>query len=181
MIEPLLQMSSLSAINLPVVEMAVYMINCIYTIHSMLSLYEYTDKKLEKLEAQIEANLDQLVNEQAYYILSKTDLLDAYKIIQNHDSKQRGPLANILGLDSNTLKSAMVFISVYQFILGIEYLVLFWFLRLKEQIRCLSLLTGQLGYSSAQSYYWLEHSVRTLKKNKQIVYLNFSFVLFSKG
>jgi hypothetical protein len=112
-IEPLLQMSSLSAINLPVVEMAVYMINCIYTIHSMLSLYEYTDKKLEKLEAQIEANLDQLVNEQAYYILSKTDLLDAYKIIQNHDSKQRGPLANILGLDSNTLKSAMVFISFF--------------------------------------------------------------------
>ena len=52
-IEPMLQMSSLSAINLPVTDMAVYMINCIYTIHSMLSLYEYTDKKLEKLEAQV--------------------------------------------------------------------------------------------------------------------------------
>ena len=52
-IEPMLQMSSLSAINLSVIEMAVYMINCIYTIHSMLSLYEYTDKKLEKLEAQV--------------------------------------------------------------------------------------------------------------------------------
>ncbi len=49
----MLQMSSLSAINLPVTDMAVYMINCIYTIHSMLSLYEYTDKKLEKLEAQV--------------------------------------------------------------------------------------------------------------------------------
>lgn len=49
----MLQMSSLSAINLPVIDMAVYMINCIYSIHSMLSLYEYTDKKLEKLEAQV--------------------------------------------------------------------------------------------------------------------------------
>jgi hypothetical protein len=46
-------MCSLSAINLPTADMAVYMINCIYTMHSMLSLYEYTDTKLEKLEAQV--------------------------------------------------------------------------------------------------------------------------------
>ena len=52
--------------------------------------------------------MDTLVNEQAYYILSKTDLLDAYKIIQNHDTKTKGGLVNMLGMDSNTLKSAMV-------------------------------------------------------------------------
>jgi hypothetical protein len=52
-VEPMLQMCSLSAINLPTVDMAVYMINCIYTMHSMLSLYEYTDVKLEKLQAQV--------------------------------------------------------------------------------------------------------------------------------
>ena len=52
-IEPMLQMASLSAMNLPIIEMAVFMINCIYTIHSMLLLYEYTDSKLEKLEAQV--------------------------------------------------------------------------------------------------------------------------------
>ncbi len=52
-VEPMVQMCSLSAINLPVVDMAVYMINCVYTIYTMLSLYEYTDKKLEKLEAQV--------------------------------------------------------------------------------------------------------------------------------
>jgi hypothetical protein len=156
-IEPLLQMSSLSAINLPVVEMGVYMINCIYTIHSMLSLYEYTDKKLEKLEAQIEANIDQLVNEQAYYILSKTDLLDAYKIIQNHDSKQRGPLGNMLGLDSNTLKSAMVFILIaFKLVYILFYFVFYAY---EEQIRCLSIITRQLGHFSTQPYYWLEHSV----------------------
>jgi len=57
----------------------------------------------------MDANLDSLINEQAYYILSKTDLLDAYKIIQNHDTKSRGPLVNVLGMDSNTLKAAMVF------------------------------------------------------------------------
>lgn len=53
--------------------------------------------------------MDTLVNEQAYYILTKTDLLDAYKIIQSHDIKTRGPLFNVLGMDANTLKSAMVF------------------------------------------------------------------------
>ena len=58
----MLQMSSLSAINLPVTDMAVYMINCIYTIHSMLSLYEYTDKKLEKLEAQVKCIFSKILN-----------------------------------------------------------------------------------------------------------------------
>ena len=57
---------------------------------------------------KIEANLDTLINEQAYHILSKTDLLDAYKIIQNHDPKARGPLSNVLGMDSSTLRSAIV-------------------------------------------------------------------------
>jgi hypothetical protein len=51
--------------------------------------------------------LDTLVNEQAYYILAKTDLLDAYRVIQGH-SKAKGPLNNVLGMDSTTLKSAMV-------------------------------------------------------------------------
>ncbi len=49
----MLQMCSLSAVNLSQIEMAVYMINCVYTLQSMLSLYEYTDTKLEKLEAQV--------------------------------------------------------------------------------------------------------------------------------
>ena len=39
--------------------------------------------------------MDTLVNEQAYFILSKTDLLDAYKIIQNHSTKSKGPLNNV--------------------------------------------------------------------------------------
>lgn len=49
----MIQMCSLSAVNLTQTEMAVYMINCVYTVQSMLALYEYTDTKLEKLEAQV--------------------------------------------------------------------------------------------------------------------------------
>lgn len=71
---------------------------------------------------KIEAHLDSLINEQAYFILSKTDLLDAYKIIQGHDSKQRGALVNLLGMDSGTLKAAMVLILIALFISEINYI-----------------------------------------------------------
>jgi hypothetical protein len=100
-------MSSLSAVKLSTIEMAVYMVNCVYTIHSMLSLYEYIDEKLEKLDALIEAHIDTLVNEQAHFVLAKTDLLEVYKIVQNHDAKQ-GPLVNQIGMDSVALKASMV-------------------------------------------------------------------------
>lgn len=53
--------------------------------------------------------MDTLINEQAYFILTKTDLLDVYKAIQNYDPKVQGPLINKLGMDTVTLRSAMVF------------------------------------------------------------------------
>ena len=52
--------------------------------------------------------MDTLINEQAYFVLSKTDLLDIYKAIQNYDQKSQGPLINKLGMDTVTLRSAMV-------------------------------------------------------------------------
>lgn len=104
----MLQVCSLSAVNLSPVETSVYMMNCIYEIHSLISLYEYTNDKIEKLEAQLDAHMDTLVNEQACFILTKTDLYDIYKAIQAHDIIAHGPLVNKIGLDSVTLKSAMV-------------------------------------------------------------------------
>jgi hypothetical protein len=52
--------------------------------------------------------MDTLINEQAYFILTKTDLLDIYKGIQNYDFKIQGPLINKLGMDTVSLRSAMV-------------------------------------------------------------------------
>jgi conserved oligomeric Golgi complex subunit 6 len=109
----MLQVCSLSAINLSPVETSVYMMNCIYEIYSLLSLYEYTDAKIEKLEAQLDAHMDTLVNEQACFILTKTDLYDIYKSIQAHDIIAHGPLVNKLGLDSVTLKAAMTKFDAY--------------------------------------------------------------------
>jgi hypothetical protein len=53
--------------------------------------------------------MDTLINEQAYFTLTKTDLLDIYKAIQNYDPKIQGPLITKLGMDTVTLRSAMVF------------------------------------------------------------------------
>ena len=51
-------MSSLSASQLSVVDMATYMINSLYTIHCTIALYEFTDKHLEMLKAQVSCSDD---------------------------------------------------------------------------------------------------------------------------
>ena len=53
MMDPLIQMCSVSASHLSTVDMATYMVNCIYLIQSTLALYEFTDQRLEMLQAQV--------------------------------------------------------------------------------------------------------------------------------
>jgi hypothetical protein len=50
---PLVQMCSVSASRLNTTDMATYMINCIYLIQNNLALYEFTDTRLEMLQAQV--------------------------------------------------------------------------------------------------------------------------------
>ena len=52
-IDPLLQMCSLSAAKLGVIEMAVYLVNCIGAIRSTLAVFAFTDEKIEMLEGQV--------------------------------------------------------------------------------------------------------------------------------
>ncbi len=65
-----------------------------------------------KSNIQIDANTDTLVGEQATYILLRTDLLDAYRIVekqqQESSTNHGGPLALKPGMDTVTLKAAMV-------------------------------------------------------------------------
>lgn len=53
MVDPLLQMCSVSASRLNTLDMAAYMINCICLMKTSLALYEYTDSRLEMLQAQV--------------------------------------------------------------------------------------------------------------------------------
>ncbi|UJR20606.1 hypothetical protein I4U23_023731 [Adineta vaga] len=110
-IDPLLQMCSLSAAKLGVVEMAVYLVNCYSAIRATLAVFAFTDEKIEMLEGHIDANADTLIGEQATYILLRTDLLDAYRIVEKQQQEANnidGPLALKPGMDTITLKAAMV-------------------------------------------------------------------------
>ena len=52
-VDPLLQMCSVSASRLNSIDMAAYMLNCIYLMQTTLALYEFTDTRLEMLQAQV--------------------------------------------------------------------------------------------------------------------------------
>ena len=82
-IDPMIQYCNESASSLSVTNMAVYLINCLYLVHSTVSIYEYTELALEKLDGQIQAHLDTLVNEQAGYILAAVGISDCFNTLQN--------------------------------------------------------------------------------------------------
>uniref|UniRef100_A0A8C5LY56 Conserved oligomeric Golgi complex subunit 6 n=1 Tax=Leptobrachium leishanense TaxID=445787 RepID=A0A8C5LY56_9ANUR len=106
-LDPLLQMCTMSASNLGTADMATYMVNSLYMMKTTLALFEFTDKRLEILQFQIEAHLDTLINEQASFVLTKLGLSQIYSCVQQHKPEQ-GPLANLPGMDSVSLKAAMV-------------------------------------------------------------------------
>ncbi|KAJ8030190.1 Conserved oligomeric Golgi complex subunit 6 [Holothuria leucospilota] len=105
-LDPLMQMCSLSASRLNPADMATYMINCLHAMQTTLSLYEYTDQRLEMLQAQTDAHVDTLVNEQASFILSRTALLQIYSIALQHKPEE-GPLASLTGLNTSAIKDGM--------------------------------------------------------------------------
>ncbi|KAG8452776.1 hypothetical protein GDO86_004535 [Hymenochirus boettgeri] len=106
-LDPLLQMCTVSASNLGTADMATYMVNCLYIMKTTLALFEFTDKRLEMLQFQIEAHQDTLVNEQASYVLTRAGLSQIYSYAQQHRPEQ-GPLVNIPSMDSVSIKAAMV-------------------------------------------------------------------------
>ncbi|XP_074655398.1 conserved oligomeric Golgi complex subunit 6-like isoform X2 [Tubulanus polymorphus] len=106
LIDPLLQMCSVSASKLNTIDMATYMINCIYSMQTTLALYEYTDQRLEMLQAQVEAHIDTLISEQASFVLNRAGLGQIYNTIQSHQPKH-GSLSVKTGMDGISIKSAM--------------------------------------------------------------------------
>ncbi|MEQ2251483.1 Golgi transport complex subunit 6, partial [Ilyodon furcidens] len=106
-LDPLLQLCTVSASNLGTADMATYMVNSLYVMKTTLALFEFTDKRLEMLEFQIEAHLDTLINEQASYVLTRTGLSYIYNCVQQHTAEQ-GPLSLLPSMDSSSVKAAMV-------------------------------------------------------------------------
>ncbi|XP_072316675.1 conserved oligomeric Golgi complex subunit 6 [Eucyclogobius newberryi] len=106
-LDPLLQLCTVSASNLGTADMATYMVNSLYVMKTTLALFEFTDKRLEMLEFQIEAHLDTLINEQASYVLTRAGLGYIYNCVQQHGPEQ-GPLSLLPSMDNSSVKAAMV-------------------------------------------------------------------------
>ena len=75
-LDPLVQYCSESVSGLSRMNRAVYMINCLYFIHSTVSLYEFTDRQLETLEMQIQAHMETVVGEQSSHLLGAVGLTE---------------------------------------------------------------------------------------------------------
>ncbi|KAE8748586.1 hypothetical protein FOCC_FOCC004597 [Frankliniella occidentalis] len=104
-LDPLLQAVNLSAARLPTTDMAVYLLNCLYQMQTTLSLYGFMDNRLERLQAQSDAQLDTLTSEQASSLVANLNLGPIYTILQE---TSRGPLANVPGMDAASLKHFLV-------------------------------------------------------------------------
>lgn len=106
LVDPLLQMCSMSASHLNASDMAAYMINCIHQIQSTLAVYEFTDKHIEMLAGQTEAHLDTLISEQASFILTRSGIGSLYTVYQENRG-QRVSLSSLHGMDAQSVKDAM--------------------------------------------------------------------------
>lgn len=56
------------------IDMAVFFLNVLYEIIVTLSVYEFVDDKMERLNASVEAQIETLTSEQVRYFLNCYDL-----------------------------------------------------------------------------------------------------------
>ena len=126
-IDPLLQNCLLSASNLSMSDMAVYMINSLLSINNTLAFYELgvgqrlemlqgkkkiqTDrmKKLNNLSnnlAQIDAHSETLQNEQAAFVLTRGGLGTIYSICEKY--KEGDDLKTNAGMDGESVQSGIL-------------------------------------------------------------------------
>ncbi|XP_023022875.2 conserved oligomeric Golgi complex subunit 6 isoform X1 [Leptinotarsa decemlineata] len=101
-LEPLLRAVNEQASRLPPTDMAVYMLNCMYEIYTCLSLYEFMDERLERLEAQSDAQTDTLTSEQASSLVANLNLGPIYTILQD---RSHGPLSAVPGMEPSNLRN----------------------------------------------------------------------------
>lgn len=89
--------------------MAVYMLNCLHTMHACISVFEYMDERLERLQAQSDAQIDTLTSEQASYLVANLNLGPIYTILQDQG---KSPLSLIPGMEPTNLRNFLVRIIV---------------------------------------------------------------------
>lgn len=98
------------ASRLPALDMSMYMLNCIHEIHMCLCLFEYMDEFLERVQAQADAQIDNLTSEQASSLVAHLNIGPIYTILQD---VRKEPLSSIPGMEPKILQQ--FFVSVLLF------------------------------------------------------------------
>ena len=105
-LDPLQHYCSESATGLDATDMATYLTNCFYLMHSTISLYEFTDQHLEGLQAQLLAHTDTLVHLQASRFLVNSGLGPVHDAIHTKSSSIK--LCEMEGMDPGSIKASIV-------------------------------------------------------------------------
>lgn len=73
-IDPLIQYCSESVTSMSRLDRSIYLMNCLYFVQSTISLYEFTDEKVESLDMQIGSHMESVITEQLGYLLNSAGL-----------------------------------------------------------------------------------------------------------
>ena len=87
-IDPFVQYCSESVSSMSRLDRSIYLINCLYLVQSTISLYEYTDAKVETLNMQISSHMESVILEQLGFMLSSAGLAGF------HGTLSRGKLSS---------------------------------------------------------------------------------------
>ena len=110
LLTPLFDMCAACTEGLMPGQRAVFTLNCAHRVQSALALYDGAARRAAALEAQMEAHLQLLVQEQARSLLQRSGLGDVMLQLQgweSEDAATRGMAAAFAGLDAQTLQNSM--------------------------------------------------------------------------
>lgn len=98
LLQPLLTAVQESAAGLAARDCSVYLLNCLYRLHSTLALYEYMEPSLERLQAQLDAQLEALTSEQASAVVQSLGLTHIYAGLNAAPAEGGPPLSQQPGM-----------------------------------------------------------------------------------
>ncbi|KAK9499850.1 hypothetical protein O3M35_002809 [Rhynocoris fuscipes] len=125
-LDPLLEGVNVSASRLNTTDMAVYLLNCLHLMQTTVTLYEFIDDRLERLQAQCDAQIDTLTSEQASSLVANLNLGPIYMILE--EQGRTDPLSHIPGMQPSLLAN---FISKFDSFVSMPELLLL------PQVHCL--------------------------------------------
>ncbi|KAL1919011.1 uncharacterized protein VTP21DRAFT_2392 [Calcarisporiella thermophila] len=104
-LDPLLQMCEMGSGSLSSFDHAIYIVNCLQSVQSVLTLYPFTNSRSAFIESQIDGHIELLVNELHASLLKQSGLSPMVEALDTKNADT--PLSQLPGLDSSSLASIL--------------------------------------------------------------------------